>query len=235
MAEAEVPPDFSAAGVVTRSPDEIARVLEILATRGEPLRSNLAGGELAFTSRLQFVDPGRSFILLEAGASEAANLALLARPRASFRAMAGGLHVEFAAAEPQRVPHQGKPAIRMRFPDVMATKQRRADERISVPSVPLHILADAAGVISFDGSMMDISAGGIGFVQYAPNITLEPGTILKGCRIEVPGRAPVEVDLEVRYSCPVMLPDGSRALRSGCRFVNPSAEVKALLASFFKR
>ena len=234
MAAADSTPDLS--GVVSRSPEEIARVLGILAARAEPLRSNLAGGDLAFTSRLLHVDPGRAFIALEPSADPAANKALLARPRASFRAMAGGLHIEFAAAGPELAQHAGKPAIRMRFPDVMATKQRRAQERLEVqPQVPLHFVADAAGVISFDGYMVDISAGGIGFVQYSADITLEPGTVLKGCRIEVPGRAPVAVDLEVRYSCPLTLPEGRQTLRSGCRFVNPSEEVKALLGAFFRR
>jgi hypothetical protein len=123
----------------------------------------------------------------------------------------------------------------MRFPDVMATKQRRASERLSLnPNVPLHVVADAGGVISFDGYMVDISEGGIGFVQYAQNITLEPGTLLRGCHISLPGRAPLSVDLEVRYSCPVALPGGRQVLRSGCRFVDPTPEVKALLAAFFK-
>jgi len=211
-------------------------VLTALAARGEPLRSNLSGDALVFSSKLLYVDPRRAYILIEASANEAANEALLARPRASFRAMSGNAHVEFATAEPQRVEHAGRAMIRLRFPDVMAIKQRRAHERMRIqPSVALQFLADADGVMSFDGSVVDISAGGIGFMQYAPNITLEPGTILKGCRIDVPGRAAVTVDIEVRYSYPLTLPDGRQALRSGCRFVNTSPEIKLLLATFFKR
>lgn len=228
--------DLSTTGVISRSAEEIARLLAMLAARGEPVCSNLAEGGLRFESRLRFVDPGHSFILLDPGANEAANEALLARPRASFHASAGGWNIEFAAAAPQRARHEGRDAIRLRFPEILVSQQRRAHERASVrPQVPLHFVADAGGVISFDGDMVDISAGGIGFLQYAPDITLEPGTILKGCRIEPPGQAPVELDLEVRYSSLVTLPDGKRALRSGCRFVNPSAEVKALLAAYFSR
>ena len=236
MAEDDPAPDLTLAGLVTRAPEEIARVLGVLAARGEPLRANIGGGELAFTSRLRLVDPGRAFILLEPGADEAANAALLARPRASFRASVGTMHVEFAAADPLRAQHEGRSLIRLRFPDVMATKQQRAHERRSVePRAPLRFVADAGGVLSFDGQMIDISEGGIGLVCYSSGITLEPGTVLTGCRIEVPGRAPVTVDLEVRYSCPVALPDGTPALHSGCRFVNPTEEVKALLAAFFRR
>lgn len=222
-------------GIISHSPAEIARVLGVLASRAEPLRANLAGGGLAFTTRLRYVDPNRAFILLEPSANEEANAALLARPRASFRAMAEGLHVEFAAANPARTAYAGQPAIRMAFPDVLATAQRRESERRPVvPQAPLHFVADEKGVISFDGYMMDISEGGIGFVQYSPNITLEPGTVLRGCRIEVPGGQAVTLDLEVRYSRPVTLPDGQAALRSGCRFVDVPAEARALLASFFK-
>jgi len=232
MADSETRHD---GGIVSRSQAEIARVLGALAARAEPLRANLAGGGLAFTTKLRYVDPNRALIVLEPSASEEANAALLARPRASFRAMAEGLHVEFAAADPVRTTYAGEPAIQMKFPDVMATAQRRESERRPVlPQAPLHFIADEKGVISFDGYMVDISEGGLGFVQYSPNITLEPGTVLKGCRIEVPGGQSVTLDLEVRYSRPVTLPGGRTALRSGCRFVDVPPEARALLASFFR-
>lgn len=186
-------------------------------------------------SKLLWVDPGHAFIVLEASSAPSANESLLSRPRASFRSMTEGLHVEFAASGPTAVKYEGRPAIRLRFPDVMATKQRRASERLALqPHVPLHVMVDDGGVISFDGYMIDVSEGGIGFVQYAHSITLEPGTILRGCRIDLPGRAPVRVDLEVRYSVPVALPGGRQALRSGCRFVDPGPEAKALLGAFFR-
>jgi len=78
--------------------------------------------------------------------------------------------------------------------------------------------------------MVDISTAGFGFLQYSPRIALEPGTVLKGCCIELPGRASVTVDLEVRYSRMAKLPEGGWAIRSGCCFVNtpPAVIVKIL-------
>lgn len=229
-------PDASPAGVVTRNPEEIGRVLQALAARGEPVRALLGAGALAFTSRLRFVDPLHRRILLDPSPNEGANAALLARPRASFRAMIEGMHVEFAASDPERDTHEGAPAIRMRFPDVLTRVQRRASERLSLhPQPPLHVVADAAGVISFDGWMVDVSEGGIGFVQYAPAITLEPGTVLRGCRIRLPGGETVTADLEVRYSCPVTLPGGRLALRSGCRFLDLSPQARQAIAALFGR
>jgi c-di-GMP-binding flagellar brake protein YcgR len=228
--------DFSMTAVMSRSPEEIARVLSMLLGSGQPLRCNLAGGELLFESRLLFVDPARAYILLGCGADERAASTLLERPRAMFHATPGSAHIEFAAAGPQRADHEGGPAIRLRFPEILVTQQRRSYERISLrPQVPLKFVADAGGPLSFVGAMVDISAGGLGFMQYASDITLEPGTILKDSQIELPGRAPVIVDLEVRYSCILTQSDGSHAIRSGCRFINTTPELRTLLESFFEQ
>jgi len=78
-------------------------------------------------------------------------------------------------------------------------------------------------------NIVDISAGGIGFIVHTPAIPLETGTLLLGCRIEAPDGAVVEVDLEVRYTRPMDAPEGKSAVRSGCRLVNPSAEALALI------
>lgn len=83
--------------------------------------------------------------------------------------------------------------------------------------------------------MVDISPIGIGFLQYPPDITLEPGTILRGCRIELPGRPALVVDMEVRYSTRMTLADGRRAMRSGCRFIEPGTGLTALLEEYFSR
>jgi c-di-GMP-binding flagellar brake protein YcgR len=229
--------DLAITGRISRAPEEIARLLAMLAARGEPVRSSVgAGGRVTFESRIRFVDPARAYIILEPAADQAANRALLERPGATFYATPGAWRIEFSAAKPEAAQHEGRVAIRLRFPEILSSRQNRAHERVAVqPQAPLHFLADAGGVISFDGYMVDISEGGIGMLQYAADITLEPGTLLKGCRVEPPGRAPVHVDLEVRYSAPVTLPDGTRAVRSGCRFVDPSPDVKTLLTAYFSR
>jgi c-di-GMP-binding flagellar brake protein YcgR len=227
--------DLSVTGVMTRSPEEIWRVLAQLHAHGLAVRCNLAGGELVLESKLLHVDPARGYILLEPGTNEAATAALLARPRASFYASTPSWQVEFSAGDPQKALHGGAPALRLAFPEILVTRQSRATERVTIqPHAPLHFVADAGGPISFDGVLIDISTAGFAFLQYSPNITLEPGTILKGCSIALPGHPAATVDLEVRYSRMDSLPGGRRAIRSGCRFVDTPPELKALLASFFK-
>jgi hypothetical protein len=64
---------------------------------------------------------------------------------------------------------------------------------------------------------------------YGSEITLEPGTLLRGCLIEHPAIGRVRVDMEVRYSEQVTLKNGRRAWRSGCRFVDPTGTLKELI------
>jgi c-di-GMP-binding flagellar brake protein YcgR len=228
-------PTFSLVGQMLRLPEEIARVLNSLVMRGEPIVSDLGGGKLLFRSRLRFVDPARAYIIIELSLDDAANNALLARPRATFHAEPGGWRIEFAAADPKPTSsHEGAPGIRLRFPEIIAGHRRRADERTEAPpQQQLRCIIDEAGVMPFDGTMANVSKGGIGFLQYDPSISLEPGTVLKGCRIENAGGDSVVVDMEVRYSQLVDLADGTQVQSSGCRFLNLSAEETARIELLF--
>lgn len=228
-------PTSSLVGQMLRAPEEVARVLNSLVMRGEPIVSDQDGGRLLFRSRLRFIDPARAYIIIELSADEAANKALLARPRATFHAEPGGWHVEFAAADPKPTgAHEGAAGIRLRFPEIVAGHRRRESERAEAPPrQELRCLVDAAGVMPFDGSIANVSRGGIGFLQYDPTISLEPGTVLKGCRIESPGGDSIVVDMEVRYSQLATLADGRQVQSSGCRFVDLSAEETARIEALF--
>jgi c-di-GMP-binding flagellar brake protein YcgR len=222
--------------LIRRSSPEIADILRSLEAGNEPITAHLRGGELLFRSRLRLVDPDGSRILLEPSPDEAANAALLSRPRCSFFASIQAGHVEFAAADPRRIDQDGTPSIELEFPDVLVTRQRRELERTTIwPQVPLVCLADDGGILSFQGGLVDISIGGLGFLVYDPNITLEPGTVLKGCRIDQSTEAPLVLDLEVRYSELVSFPDGSRAERSGCRVVERTESLAEFVAGLTKK
>ena len=215
----EQPPPLQRAERIRRTPLKMVDILRMLKSRSVPITAHLHAGELLFKSRLYVVDPVGACIIIESSADEAANAALLSRPRCTFFASPTGAHVEFVAADPQQIQHEGKPAIRFKFPEVLADRQRREHDRASVSTqVPLECLADDGGVLSFKGGLVDISVGGLGFLIYHPSITLEPGTVLKGCRIGQ-DESPLILDLEVRFSEMIELGDGTRAERSGCRVV----------------
>lgn len=223
------------AGLMSHSSEEIARVLESIQKLAQTITATLGSDDLPFRSQLLFVDPNRHYITVAAAASEALNAALLAHPHVSFISEFGGWHVEFTAADPQSTTLAATPAIRLRFPEVLATFQQRNEPRAAVtPVPPLRCVADAEGFAPFDAQIVDISRAGIGFLLYAADIALEPGTVLKGCRIQRHDTTPIVVDLEVRYTNPVVLDDGSHAHRSGCVFLNPTKEVMELIDSFLR-
>jgi hypothetical protein len=211
---------------MSRSVTEIARVLEKVKNEGALLAAYFP--TLTFEAPLLLIDTRAGRIVLDRSPDKEANKTLLARPRCAFHCQMAGWHVEFIAAEPRAVVIQRKEVIQCRFPELLASNQRRDDQRILLKP-PLRVVADADGVMPFDGLILDVGRSGVGFLVYASSITLEPGTVLHGCRIELPGGSGCVTDLEVRYSQPVTLPNGRRAMRSGCRILNASAELVALI------
>jgi c-di-GMP-binding flagellar brake protein YcgR len=214
-------------------------VLRALVAQREAVVAHLDGGALMFSSRLCFVDPQRQYIVVELSADAAANAALLALRHVLFVADVDEGRIEFAAADPEPVEQGGAAAIRLRFPEIITTHRRRAFARAGVPpEAPLRCVAAAEGVDYFEASIFDISLGGIGILQAGPNIPLQAGMVLKGCRIECPGRDPIIVELEVRHAGPAALAGGSPAQRAGCRFVNlppVSAEMVELIEELLSK
>jgi c-di-GMP-binding flagellar brake protein YcgR len=213
---------------MSRNAGEIARVLEKAQGEGVPVKAYFA--KLTFEAPLVLVDSKAGRLVLGRSAREAANEALLSRPRCAFHCEMAGWHIEFVAAEPRAVAYLGRPLIQCRFPEILASNPRRQHERIR-PPLPLRVEADAAGIMPFEALIYDISAEGVGFLVYESHITLEPGTLLRGCRVRLSG-ADCVTDLEVRYSQAVKLPGGRRAMRSGCRFVDPPPQILALLKRY---
>lgn len=213
-----------------RSRTKIAPVLEALAARRQRVTVELPDRPDLFATQMLSADPVGDFIIVSATADEALNSALLALARVTLVGEPDDWHVEFVATEPSAVMHDGIAAIRLRYPEILSVQQRRQDERFDTPAVlMLRCLADAAGFAPFDAKIKDVSLGGISVLLYPPDVVIEPGTVLAGSRIEIPGGDTVTVDLEVRYSEIVTLADGSRARCSGFRFLDAPDEIKQKL------
>jgi PilZ domain/Flagellar regulator YcgR len=217
-------------GLVSTSAGEVERVLDALLMRREPLAALLGGGASS-QWKLRFVDPTRQYVVVEPVSDPGAGAALLARERVTFLAEFGGMHIEFTAEAPRREGDTS--ALRLGFPAATVSHQRRAHRRAQLPpDFPLICVIPAGAGVALEGQIMDISEGGMGLRVRGSYLVPAPGTLIRGWRIERPGKSPVVVDLEVRHCRPIALPDGGQAQRWGCQFLDPSDEVKQLIAAF---
>ena len=230
----QTPEDASrTTGVLFRSHIEITRILRQLARDCAVLSAEVGDPGQLFLTRLLHVDPSGEFFVLAYSEERRANIALLEQAHVVFRANDKRGFIEFVAAAPSETVFEGAPSVRFAAPQSLVRSQRREHPRFNVPSdASLRCVADSAGVAPFEARIVDVSQGGMGDMIYDPSIVLEPGTVLRGCKIMISGSEPIVADLEVRYTVSIVQPDGSLARRSGVKFLGEPKGRDALLSRF---
>jgi c-di-GMP-binding flagellar brake protein YcgR len=219
--------------LLTRSRTEIAKILVEISRQGIPVTATLHDGEQLFITRILQVDAEAGRLMIAYSQSKAANSTLLA-------ARTVVLHVEFSrsrvvlrASSPVDVAHEKQPGIRLDFPQYLVRLRQRTHPRFRIPSqMGLKCVVECPGFLPFELEVVDISLEGQGMMLSDPGIRLDPGTILKNCRIVYPGRRPIVVDMEIRYSKTIMKPDGSEPRRVGCRFLGNATDIADLVKMF---
>lgn len=218
--------------VLYRSRIEICRILQFLASDDCSVSAEIGGGKL-FVSHILSVDTAAGHFVIAYCANKSANSVLFSLPSLEFTANHQGAHLVFQVSNPKDTQFDGQPAIQFTFPQSVILCHRRKQTRIAIPAdVSLRCIADEGGVISFEARITDISLGGMGGLLYSTDIMLEAGTVLKGCRIIIPGSKAIIADLEVRYTKTITLPDGMLINRAGVRFVQRPKEIEALINMF---
>lgn len=221
------------AELLTRSRAEIAKILDRILRRKLQLTAYLDDGEQLIVTRLRRVDPVEDYILVDYGQSRPANRLLLERKAVLFHCESGRQHIQFSASLPREAVDGKDAAVRLGFPEYLMQHQHRRHPRFRIPpDLRLKCVVECPGVISFDMDVQDISSGGVGMVTHDAGVKLEPGTVLPGCWIKHPLHRPICVDLEIRHSTVVQLPDGASKVRTGCRFVGGAADIAELIGMF---
>lgn len=218
--------------VLYRSRIEICRILQFLVSDSCPVSAAI-GNNQPFVSHILSVDPGAGYFVIAYSANKSANSVLFGLPSLEFTANPHEGHLVFRVSSPTDMQFDGKPAIQFALPQSVILNHRREQPRIPVPEdVSLRCIADEGGIISFEARIADINLGGMGGMLYSADIALEAGTILKGCRIIIPGGKAIIADLEVRYTKMITLPDGTSINRAGVRFVQKPDGIEALVDRF---
>lgn len=218
---------------VLRLRDEISRLLRSIVDGETPLMARHRKDEKPFPARLRYVASGDQFIVVDFSENKAASATVLASPNIAFSCDHGLLHVEFVATDPSQTLFEQTVVIRFDFPKLLLAHQRRLHPRGEIlPEMPLRCVADSGGITPFEAQITNVSQGGFGALIYDDQINLEPGTILKGCKIVHPRGSVSNLDIEVRHSTDITLPDGTVARRSGFKFIGVPDEIDDLIKVF---
>jgi c-di-GMP-binding flagellar brake protein YcgR len=208
-------------------------VLEALVAQGEPLTARSQGGNELFRAPLRFVDPGRAFLILDRSTDPAADRVLLSQQSVELLVEFDDFRIRFLGERPIAVVHEGNAGIRFQFPESVSVSRRRMLTRAPVPvNAEIRCVVRAGASSPFEAIVTDVGEGGIGMLLDAPNPGLRPGMVLPDCRLEVAGREPIMVDLEVRHAAGMPLEEGRHVLVIGCRFAAFPPAAKAFVADW---
>ena len=214
---------------------EIVRIMQALAREKCRVSAEIKNGH-PFSSNIVAFDSATGRFAIAYSPHKQINAMLLDSPSVEFTSTdAMGLHFTFTAVSPDETRVDGSPAIQFGLPQSILMHNRREHPRIPVSAdISLRCIADEAGFIPFESHVTDISHDGMGCLVYDPEINLEKGTILKGCRIITHGGDAVVADLELRHITTATLADGTQVRRAGFHFANKTAAQDKLIGIFVK-
>ena len=218
--------------VLYRSRIEICRILRTLAKSRCSIYAEI-GNSWTFVTHILSVNSRKGHFAVCYCANKLLNSKLLKLPSLQCTASYQNAHFVFEVFNPAETRLNGQPAIQFELPYTLILYHRPESPRLPIPAeTSLRCIADAGGIAPFESHITDITHDGFGCILYDRDIKLEPGMVLQGSRIVIPGGKAVVADLELRYIMAIQLPDGALANRAGLRFIQRPDDI-AELVNFF--
>jgi c-di-GMP-binding flagellar brake protein YcgR len=177
-------------------------------------------------------------VILDFSANAESNRRALAASELHAETQVDNIRIEFDAAGAEEVLYDERPAMRIRIPASVTRLQRRDSYRIKLPQNR----AVYCRMPSEDGSgretpirIFDLSVGGFALIDVPPTLNLVPGSVVRGCRIDLPSTGTVPSDVEIVHIVESKLPNGRISRRCGCRFLNLLPATVTLIQRFINR
>lgn len=224
-------------GVTYSSLLEVAGVLEDLSRERVAIHADLGEIEDAhvFESRILRVDPDLSHFIVAYVEDDSINSLLYKQSAIKFNANSQGDRISFFTHSPLDAFFDGKPAVYFPLPPSVL-RYHRNHERIDVPAeAGLKCIVIDGKENPLEMKVVDISEGGIGCLIHTETEPFVHGAVLKHCKIVEQGGRQLRVVLNVQYSMPAMLPNGSYVQRAGMRFMEPPDDIRRLVKLFSRR
>ena len=214
-----------------RSRMEIVGLLRAVSKHREIVTVQFGGGQDFVVSAVLAVNPDYEELVLDYGADESAMQRLFRAPRLRLSTQLDHVRVSFNAEAAEVVSFEGGKAFRVRLPDSLLRFQRRDAYRLKIPlSRPLMCHVPVPGSATpLAVKVRDISVAGVGLTDYPATLVLGMGTVLAGCRINLPDLGPLIADIEVMHATQ------GEVRRCGCRFRNLPLPMANLIQRYITR
>jgi c-di-GMP-binding flagellar brake protein YcgR len=210
---------------------EILSILRRLQARNEPVTLNLDDGEFVLTILLA-VNPDFEEMVFDCSSDPGANRKLMQAERLTLVANIGGIKVQFNVRRPDTTIFEGRPALRMRLPEIMLRLQRRDFYRIPASLACETALDSDDKVRVLELRVVDLSLGGIALVTDKTYVEFTVGQVLENCRISLGTLGTLALDLEVKNVSEAKNRNGLRQSRIGCEFANLQRVAETLISRY---
>ncbi|WP_373974379.1 hypothetical protein NT239_12110 [Chitinibacter sp. SCUT-21] len=112
--------------------------------------------------------------------------------------------------------------------------QRRDSLRLAIsPALPCSCFIRPIDALSESRfAIVDIGYGGLGLLGFSPDLDLQAGQILRGCRIELAHFGIFHCDLSIGSQSELILKNGIKTIRTGAQFTHLNSQAKNLLQRF---
>jgi c-di-GMP-binding flagellar brake protein YcgR len=219
--------------LLVRSGIEIDRILSSMVDDHSTVSASVPG-QAMFLSRLLRVDPVKQHVMLACSDYKDANAALLNLPSVNFRCHHRWGQFAFSCRKPRLREHAGQPAIKMNGPDMVLALQhnKKAVHAQVAKAAPDLRCQLPIGTLVLETRLVDMSLDGHAFLLGDAELPICAGTWIRAARITPQGEEPVRADIELKYVVPMMLPDGERATRIGCRIVGADEVMEKVVGRF---
>ncbi len=204
---------------LVRHPREVRRILEALLQDRAIVTAHAEDGRSRMLTAVVGLDPEDGFLYLDCGADEEMNARLTASREVILTTTHDGVPLQITCRDLTRVRLGDAQALRATLPRELLRLQRREYYRLATSLVNPVTCRIPTPRGDLDTTVVDLSVGGIGILAYRQDLPLEVGRDYAGCDLRLPALGRFAVRLEVRSTFEVVLRNGRRSRRAGCRFL----------------
>lgn len=213
-------------------PADIRSCLRQLIDKRCTLHVGVPGGDSAVSAALALDQEG---LWIDVPRDEAILRELASADRVRVESAINRITVRFMAGTATLAEHDGRPALRIRFPEKVMHLQRREYVRREPPE-PLACeisLSDAAGRLrTVKASIADIGGGGLAVLSSEDaTVQFRIGDVIEDVVLQLPEPPALKTALRVQHLSHIDR-NGQRIQRAGCEFVGLSVQDQARLMRY---